>query len=144
MQHSKYVLQIVGSDAGAACDLDAGRAQRRSDDSSSTPNSRYVKRRFQRSSLDEVSFAGPDVGPLSCVLIGPERGAWKLNEVIISNSRENLMQRFICREHLGSKRGNGAAFMSPVPAEAVVYGSGSNAVVLSRVRCPVLTVVRTR
>ena len=40
--------------------------------------------------------------------------------------------RFICREFLGERTDNSAAFLTPIAPDAVVYGSGDDAVVLSK------------
>lgn len=71
---------------------------------------------------------------LQAVLVGPECGAWKLTEMVVSNSREQLTQHFVCRQHLGTKDGKGAAVLPAVPPGAVVYGTGETAVLLSAVR----------
>jgi hypothetical protein len=120
-------IQIVGSEGGAACDS----LPTKTAPGFSAPQ--VIKRRFQRSSIDEVSFAGPDLGPLAAILAGPEEGAWQLSEVIVANSRQMLTQRFICRERLGREGGSGAAFMTPLPPNAVVYGSGEKAVLMTQV-----------
>ena len=48
-------------------------------------------------------------------------------------------RRFLCREKLGSSKFTGAAFLKPVPRDAVVYGQGEHALVLTkvppRIRC---------
>eukprot|EP00892_Ulva_mutabilis_P002528 jgi/Ulvmu1/12276/UM087_0010.1 len=124
------VCQLVGPDAGAACDRDTKHG---SSSASGTTDvaPKYVQRRFQSGGLDEVFFPGPDVGQLEAVLVGPECGAWKLSEVVVSNSRQALTQHFVCRQHLGTKGGRGAALLPAVPPGAVVYGSGDTAVLLS-------------
>lgn len=40
--------------------------------------------------------------------------------------------RFVCREYLGDRAENSAAFLAPIDPDAVVYGSGNEAVVLSK------------
>jgi hypothetical protein len=43
--------------------------------------------------------------------------------------------RFVCRRKLGDRRGErGAAYLTPVPPGAVVYGTGDAARVISKVR----------
>ena len=73
--------------------------------------------------------------PARCsgVLVGPEQGSWQLEEASITNSREHLTQQFICRDVLGRGDSPGAAYMTPVPPGTVVYGSGDQAVLLTRV-----------
>ena len=44
--------------------------------------------------------------------------------------------RFLCREQLGGSKFTGAAFLKPVPEDAVVYGSGEQALVLTKVSSP--------
>ena len=53
----------------------------------------------------------------------------------MSNSKKQLTQVFVCRQHLGTKGGEGAALLPAVPPGAVVYGAGETAVLLSAV-CP--------
>lgn len=65
--------------------------------------------------------------------MGPEQGSWRLEEVSVTNSRERLTQQFICRDCLGTADA-GAAYMTPLPPGAVVYGSGEQAVLLTKVR----------
>ena len=52
-----------------------------------------IKRRFQEASIDEVSFLGPELGPLSGMLIGPEQGSWQVQEVTITSSRTGQIDR---------------------------------------------------
>lgn len=115
----------MGSEGGAACD----RVPPRTDVLSSP----YIKRRFQQGAVDEVSFAGPDLGALTAIVVGPESGSWQMEEITVSNSREALTQRFICREDVGTE-GTSAAFLTPLPPNAVVYGSGEQAVLMTPVR----------
>lgn len=42
-------------------------------------------------------------------------------------------RRFVCRRLLGGRKGEGAAYLTPVPAGAVVYGTGEAAVILTKV-----------
>lgn len=42
----------------------------------------------------------------------------------------------MCRRTLGEKGGEGASLLAPVPAGAVVYGDGEQAMMLSEVRAP--------
>jgi len=43
--------------------------------------------------------------------------------------------RFVCHSILGVQRGEGACFLTPLPAGSVLYGSGLSAVALSKVCC---------
>uniref|UniRef100_A0A061R9H7 DUF7755 domain-containing protein n=1 Tax=Tetraselmis sp. GSL018 TaxID=582737 RepID=A0A061R9H7_9CHLO len=100
---------------------------------SSQWNSKSVKHRFREGSVDEESFMAPELGPLSAVIIGPEDGAWRLHEVNISSSRTGHSDRFICRQRMGCKNSErSAAYLTPVPEDAVVYGSGESAVIMSK------------
>lgn len=56
-----------------------------------------------------------------------------MDEITVSSSRSRHTDRFVCRNCLGCKGGERAGFLTPVPADSVVYGSGENAVILSRV-----------
>ncbi len=81
--------------------------------------------------------AGPELGPLACMMIAPEEGSWRVDEITVSSSRSRHTDRFVCRDRLGMKEaGVSAGYLSPVPADSVVYGSGENALILSRVRAP--------
>ncbi|EFN54594.1 hypothetical protein CHLNCDRAFT_135440 [Chlorella variabilis] len=73
--------------------------------------------RFQEGAVDEVSFSAPELGPLAALIVGPEQG------------------RFVCRESLG-EGGQAAAYLLPVPADAVVYGSGDAAVAITKASMP--------
>ncbi|KAG2488505.1 hypothetical protein HYH03_013008 [Edaphochlamys debaryana] len=90
------------------------------------------KRRFQEGNVDEICILLPELGPLSGVLVGVEGGTWYLDEMDVSSSRTGHMDRFVCRRTLGGRQGEGAAYLTPVPAGAVVYGEGETAVVLSK------------
>mmetsp|Transcript_6311 Transcript_6311/g.17642 ORF Transcript_6311/g.17642 Transcript_6311/m.17642 type:complete len:323 (-) Transcript_6311:587-1555(-) len=93
-----------------------------------------VKLRFMEGSVDMESFLGPELGPLAAVIVGPEEGAWRLHELNISSSRTGHTDRFICRERMGEgMRDRSAAYLTPVPEGAVVYGSGESAVIVSKV-----------
>ncbi|KAK9844120.1 hypothetical protein WJX81_005003 [Elliptochloris bilobata] len=94
-----------------------------------------AKPRFQQGGVDEVSFLAAELGPLASLLLAPEEGVWGVDEVTLSSSRTGHTDRFVCKESLGSR---GAAFLSPVPAGAVVYGSGEEAVVLTREQAALL------
>lgn len=81
-------------------------------------------RRFQRGALDEVSFAGPELGRLAAVLVAPSSGTWELDELIVSSSRCHSSQRFVCRQFLGEGRKAEAPAVQllPVSSDAVLYG----------------------
>lgn len=42
--------------------------------------------------------------------------------------------RFVCRQRLGGRKGEPAAYLTPVPPNAVVYGTGDAARIISKVR----------
>src|SRR5262249_24568996 len=44
-----------------------------------------------------------------------------------------VLCRFVCRSRIGGRDGESAVYMKPVPAGAVVYGSGEAAVILTKV-----------
>lgn len=90
------------------------------------------KRRFQEGSVEEVVIYGPELGPLAAVLVGTESGSWYLDEMDVSSSRTNHIDRFVCRRLLGAKQGEGADCLRPVPADSVVYGQGEEAVMLTK------------
>lgn len=77
-----------------------------------------------------MSFVGPDLGSLDALVIGPEAGKWLLEEVIVSNSRESLTQRFVWRNGFSEE---GPMFLTPLPKDAIVYGSGDQAIIMSPV-----------
>ncbi len=72
-------------------------------------------------------------------MVAPEEGSWRVDEVTVSSSRSRHTDRFVCRDALGAA-GQSAGYLSPVSQDAVVYGSGESAVILTRV-CP-LSVLR--
>lgn len=128
-------MQIVGPDSGASCDIPGQSAPGSRPDR--RPPSPFLKRRFQQGSVDEVSIVGPDLGPLSAILVGTEAGSWQLDEVAVTNSRENLTHRFMCRDWVGREGDAGAAHMTPLPPGTVLYGSGDQAVLMTQVcSCP--------
>lgn len=119
------VCTLVDSNSGANCDAALTALKQKK----ISPN--VIKYRFEEGSIDEVSFAAPEVGPLAGILIGPEQGSWYCDEVDVSSSRSGHTDRFICRELLGVEK-NPAAYLKPIPANAVVYGSGEGAMILTR------------
>ena len=52
------------------------------------------KQRFQRGSINEISFLGPELGPLAGLMIGPEQGAWQPAEVTVASSRTKHTDRW--------------------------------------------------
>ena len=66
-------------------------------------------------------------------MVAPEEGSWRVDEVTVSSSRSRHTDRFVCRDALGAA-GQSAGYLSPLPQDAVVYGSGESAVILTRVR----------
>lgn len=90
------------------------------------------KRRFQEGSVDEVCLLAPDLGPLEAVMVATEGGSWVLDECDVWSSRTNHLDRFVCRRRLGGRAGEPAAYLVPVPPDAVVYGSGDAAMILTK------------
>lgn len=118
------------SEAGANCPLALAVANAAARSAGNT-----VTRRFQEGSVDEFVFVAPELGPLAGVLLGPEAGEWYCDEANVASSRAHRAQRFVCRDVLGGRGPRPAAWLTPVPAEAVVYGSGDAAVILSKACC---------
>lgn len=118
----RHICQVADESTGANCQL-ALRSL-----ASTISTEAHLKPRFQAGSIDEVSLLGPDLGHLAGLLIGPQTGRWHLDEVIISSSSTGYIDRFICREALGQQ----AAYLSPLPAGSVVYGSGAQLVILTQ------------
>lgn len=116
------------SEAGANCPVALAVA-----DAAARTGGDTVTRRFQEGNVDEFVFVAPELGPLAGVLLGPEAGTWYCDEVNIASSRAHRSQRFVCRDSLGDKTSRPAAWLTPVPAEAVVYGSGDAAIILTKV-----------
>ena len=107
--HAFHVMQIVGESAGAACAAHAARkaastsssiasdaakatASTSADSAIAQENlqsqhgqqgsaTATVRRRFQRGSIDEVAFPGPNLGPLAAIMVGPQAGNWEVEEV---------------------------------------------------------------
>lgn len=97
-----------------------------------------VKLRFQEGSVDEVSILAPDLGSISALLLATEGGTWTVDEVIVSSSRTSHIDRFVCRRKLGGKSTSPAAYLTPVPPDAVIYGSGESALVLTKEQAAVM------
>ena len=117
-----------GAPPGANCSFALDAAARRASSLSSQP----LIRRFQEGSIDEISFLGPEVGPLSAVIVAPECGTWRCDELDVSSSRSGATSRFVCRDDVGDRGEHAAAYLRPVPPGGVVYGSGDSSVVLTK------------
>lgn len=65
-------------------------------------------------------------------MIGPECGTWQASEITIVSSRTHHTDRFVCRDCLGTNAVS-AAFLSPVPPDSVIMGSGEAATILTKV-----------
>lgn len=105
------ICEVVGDDtAGARVDCRLAptleelqlAAQRSPDARNAT-----LIRRFQEGSLDEISFAAPELAPLGSLLVGPESGTWLPEEVLVASSRSGTTSRFVARE--------GSVCLIPVP-----------------------------
>lgn len=104
-----------------------------------------LRPRFQRGSVDEVSFAAPDLGsPLAACVVSPHGGfgpngsdksTWRVDEVSVATTSQQQppggpAARFVFRgEAAGGSRGAIAA--AAVPPGAVVVGAGDRASVLT-------------
>lgn len=117
-----------GVPPGANCSVALESAARRASSLSSQP----LLRRFQEGSVDEISFLGTEIGPLSAVMVAPECGTWRVDELDVSSSRSGATSRFVCRDDVGDRGTHAAAYLRPVPPGGVVYGSGDSSVVLSK------------
>eukprot|EP00878_Enallax_costatus_P020136 GHUV01021268.1.p3 GENE.GHUV01021268.1~~GHUV01021268.1.p3 ORF type:complete len:134 (+),score=37.81 GHUV01021268.1:691-1092(+) len=123
-------LQLVGEDSGADCASLDSVDQLQVWPAGKEP---VAKLRFQGGSVDEVSFMACELGDLAAVLVAPEGGSWVCDEVDVFSSRTKHMDRFVCRKRLGGRKGDPAAYLTPVPPNAVVYGTGDTARVISKV-----------
>ncbi|KAG7672730.1 hypothetical protein Ndes2526B_g08207 [Nannochloris sp. 'desiccata'] len=117
-----------GAPPGANCSFALDAAARRASSLTSQP----LLRRFQEGSIDEISFLGTEIGPLSAVVVAPECGTWRCDELDVSSSRSGDTSRFVCRDDVGDRGTHAAAYLRPVPPGGVVYGSGDSSVVLSK------------
>jgi hypothetical protein len=45
--------------------------------------------------VDEVSFVAPELGPLAAIMLAPEGGSWKCDEVDVYSSRSNHTDRWV-------------------------------------------------
>ncbi|KAI8473164.1 MAG: hypothetical protein J3K34DRAFT_519180 [Monoraphidium minutum] len=122
------ICGVVNEEVGANCVIAAAAPQQ-----AWAPGKEPAPRpRFQEGARDEVSILAPELGPLAAVMVAPEGGSWALDEVNVSSSRTNHIDRFICRRQLGGRKGEGAVYLTPVPPDAVVYGSGDTARILTK------------
>ncbi|GAB4821531.1 hypothetical protein N2152v2_008577 [Parachlorella kessleri] len=127
------ICQVVDHSSGANCFIAIDGIDRQSGKrGSSSGGPAPTKHRFLEGGVDEVSFLGPELGPLRALLVGPEAGRWFCDEVDVYSSRTGHTDRFICREFLGERTDTSAAYLIPISPDAVVYGSGDDAVVLSK------------
>jgi hypothetical protein len=118
-----------GAPPGANCSFALDAAARRASPLSQV---QPLLRRFQEGSVDEISFLGTEIGPLSAVIVAPECGTWRCDELDVSSSRSGATSRFVCRDDVGDRGTHAAAYLRPVPPGGVVYGSGDSSVVLSK------------
>eukprot|EP01025_Chloroclados_australasicus_P043482 TRINITY_DN4657_c0_g1_i3.p1 TRINITY_DN4657_c0_g1~~TRINITY_DN4657_c0_g1_i3.p1 ORF type:complete len:422 (-),score=35.19 TRINITY_DN4657_c0_g1_i3:1317-2582(-) len=124
-EQMQEICSVVGSEAGAACALVLNNPQKKI-----YTGGPIYKERFRSDRVDEVVFVGPELGKLAGILVGPESGAWVLDEVEVTSSRSQLTHHFLCQDRLGAG-GTSAAYLTPIPANAVVYGRGNSAIVLT-------------
>ncbi|BDA45841.1 hypothetical protein COCOBI_07-6280 [Coccomyxa sp. Obi] len=130
-QDAMAICKVLDKAAGVDCKFVLQAA------ANSRARSAAPKQRFQEGAVDEVSILGPELGPIASLMIAPEEGSWRVDEVTVWSSRTKHTDRFVCREALGYN-GVSAGFLAPVPADAVVYGSGESAVILSREQAAML------
>ena len=83
-------LQAAGRQLSPQCSSSVLRALARPSRSS---DSRRSLLRFQEGAVDEVSFLGAELGPLASLLIGPECGAWSVEEITVGSSRTRHTDR---------------------------------------------------
>ncbi|KAF6257027.1 hypothetical protein COO60DRAFT_1526268 [Scenedesmus sp. NREL 46B-D3] len=133
MQVMQHICSLVGEESGADCSVS-------SMDAAAWPAGKEPapKLRFQEGSVDEVSFVAPELGDLAAIMVAPEGGSWMCDEVDVSSSRTSHTDRFVCRKRLGGRKGEPAAYVTPVPPNAVVYGSGEAARVITKEQAAVL------
>ena len=45
--------------------------------------------------MDEISFIGPDIGPVASLMVAPQQGTWQLDEVTVTSaSRHDHSDRY--------------------------------------------------
>ena len=67
------------------------------------------------------------------ILLPPTSAASPLLSPTGASSSPPSPPRFQCREKLGVTQGEGAAWLTAVPLDALVYGSGDSAILISKV-----------
>lgn len=98
--------------------------------------SSYSKHRFLSGTTTEVSFVGPNLGPLAAVIVGPQSGTWGCSEVVVSSSADNgaVSSKFLSKERnriMGDDPMYSAQYLVRVPLGSVMYGEGPDAKILS-------------
>ena len=53
------------------------------------------ERTFVAQLLSVAVGAGPEMGPLMGLMIGPEQGGWQVDEITVSSSRTNHVDRYV-------------------------------------------------
>uniref|UniRef100_A0A383VRU7 DUF7755 domain-containing protein n=1 Tax=Tetradesmus obliquus TaxID=3088 RepID=A0A383VRU7_TETOB len=134
LQVMQQICSLVGEESGADCSSVS------SMDAPVWPAGKepVAKLRFQEGAVDEVSFVAQELGDLAAIMLAPEGGSWMCDEVDVSSSRTSHTDRFVCRKRLGGRKGEPAAYLTPVPPDAVVYGSGEGARVITKEQAAVL------
>ena len=94
LTHCIHPRQVVDYSSGANCfiaidGIDRQSGQRGNTNSGPAP----TKHRFLEGGVDEVSFLGPELGPLRALLVGPEAGRWYCDEVDVYSSRTGHTDR---------------------------------------------------
>eukprot|EP01024_Parvocaulis_polyphysoides_P008365 TRINITY_DN12487_c0_g1_i2.p1 TRINITY_DN12487_c0_g1~~TRINITY_DN12487_c0_g1_i2.p1 ORF type:complete len:374 (-),score=33.13 TRINITY_DN12487_c0_g1_i2:72-1031(-) len=124
-EQMREICSVVSGDSGAACSLFFSKPQKQA-----YTGQPILKERFREDSLDEVFFVGPELGDLAGVLVGPESGAWQLNELQVTSSRSKKIHHFRCRERLG-EGGISATYLYPHSPNAMVYGEANSSAVFN-------------
>eukprot|EP00879_Flechtneria_rotunda_P005442 GHRR01005735.1.p1 GENE.GHRR01005735.1~~GHRR01005735.1.p1 ORF type:complete len:405 (+),score=150.85 GHRR01005735.1:874-2088(+) len=134
----EQVCDVAGADTGADCSALSSRDKEPSWPGGKRPQ---VKPRFQEGSVDEVSFLAPELGSLAAIMLAPEGGTWMCNEVDVFSSRTKHSDRFVCRQRLGGRKGDPAVYLTPVPPNAVVYGTGDAARIITKEQAAALRAI---
>lgn len=113
-----------------------------------SPISSEGLRRFEQNAVDTFSLKSENCGSDTCreslplvlllfldLLIGPEFGTWKPDEIWITNNQNDERFVFICQTLLGTEN-DSAALLTPQRSDQISYGSGSDAKQLTKVFSP--------
>lgn len=70
-------------------------------ETSAQPQETHSPYRFQRGAQDVVTFSGPDLGKLEAVWVAPEKGTWRLQDMIVRVSSSRLVNRAVTEDAEG-------------------------------------------